>query len=55
MIGAIAGDMIGSAYEFGGTKNKDSALLGLFFGLTDDSVLTAAVPGFAVFAPADLT
>ena len=41
MIGAIAGDMIGSPYERFPTKNKDFHLL--VSGFTDDTVLTIAV------------
>ena len=43
MIGAIAGDIVGSAYEFGRTKRKDFPLFGPDSEFTDDSVLTAAV------------
>jgi len=43
MIGAIAGDIIGSAYEFGRTKSKDFPLFGPESVFTDDSVLTVAV------------
>lgn len=43
MIGAIAGDIIGSAYEFGLTKSKDFPLFGPRSTFTDDSVLTVAV------------
>lgn len=43
MIGAIAGDIIGSAYEFGRTKSKEFPLFGPKSTFTDDSVLTAAV------------
>lgn len=42
MIGAIAGDIIGSAYEFGRTKSKDFPLFGPESEFTDDSVLTVA-------------
>jgi ADP-ribosylglycohydrolase len=42
MIGAIAGDIIGSVYEFGRTKSKDFALFGPESAFTDDSVLTVA-------------
>lgn len=42
MIGAIAGDIIGSVYEFGRTKSKDFPLFGPESGFTDDSVLTVA-------------
>ncbi|MCX6572415.1 MAG: ADP-ribosylglycohydrolase family protein [Candidatus Aminicenantes bacterium] len=43
MIGAIAGDIIGSVHEFGATKTKKFPLLveGSFF--TDDSVMTVAI------------
>lgn len=43
MIGAIAGDIIGSVYEYGSVKTKVFPLFqpGCFF--TDDSVLTIAV------------
>ena len=43
MIGAIAGDIIGSAYEFGRTKSKVFPLFGPGSAFTDDSVLTVAV------------
>jgi ADP-ribosylglycohydrolase len=43
MIGAIAGDIIGSEYEFGRTKSKDFPLFGPDSRFTDDSVLTVAV------------
>ncbi|MGB8957496.1 MAG: ADP-ribosylglycohydrolase family protein, partial [Candidatus Aminicenantales bacterium] len=43
MIGAIAGDIIGSAYEFGRTKSKAFPLFGPASAFTDDSVLTVAV------------
>jgi len=43
MIGAIAGDIIGSVYEFGRTKSKDFPLFGPGSAFTDDSVLTVAV------------
>lgn len=43
MIGAIAGDIIGSAYEFGRTKSKDFSLFGPGCGFTDDSVMSVAV------------
>ena len=43
MIGAIAGDIIGSVYEFGRTKSKDFPLFGPGSVFTDDSVLTVAV------------
>jgi ADP-ribosylglycohydrolase len=43
MIGAIAGDIIGSVYEFGRTKSKVFPLFGPGSRYTDDSVLTVAV------------
>lgn len=43
MIGAIAGDIIGSVYEFGRTKSKDFPLFGPESEFTDDTVLTVAV------------
>ena len=38
MIGAIAGDIIGSAYEFGRTKSREFPLFGPDSRYTDDSV-----------------
>ncbi len=43
MIGAIAGDIIGSVYERGRIKTKDFALFGPRSHFTDDTVLTVAV------------
>jgi ADP-ribosylglycohydrolase len=43
VIGALAGDIIGSAYEFGRTKSKDFPLFGPESGFTDDSVMTVAI------------
>jgi ADP-ribosylglycohydrolase len=43
MIGAIAGDIIGSVYEFGRTKSKEFPLFGPDSHFTDDTVLTVAV------------
>jgi ADP-ribosylglycohydrolase len=43
MIGAIAGDIIGSVYESFGTKRKDFTLFTRVSTFTDDSVLTIAV------------
>jgi len=43
MIGAIAGDIIGSVYEFGRTKSKEFPLFSEGSEFTDDSVLTVAV------------
>jgi ADP-ribosylglycohydrolase len=43
MIGAIAGDIIGSVYEFRRIKTKDFPLFSPFCDFTDDTVLTVAV------------
>ena len=43
MVGAIAGDIIGSVYEFHRTKSKAFPLFGPASAFTDDSVLTVAV------------
>ncbi len=43
MIGAIAGDIIGSVYEFRRTKSKAFPLFGPASTFTDDSILTVAV------------
>ena len=43
MIGAIAGDIIGSVHEFGRTKSKEFPLFVPGSTYTDDSVLTAAI------------
>lgn len=43
MLGAIAGDVIGSFHEWEPTKRKDFPLLGDRSIFTDDSVLTCAV------------
>ena len=43
MLGAIAGDIIGSAYEFHATKSKNFPLFVDESRFTDDSVLTVAV------------
>lgn len=43
MIGAIAGDIIGSVYEWGPIKHKVFPLFDRRSGFTDDSVLTVAV------------
>ncbi len=43
MIGAIAGDIIGSIYEGRGIKTKDFPLFNPRCRFTDDTVLTAAV------------
>lgn len=43
MIGAIAGDIIGSVYEFDGIKTKEFPLFDPRCGFTDDTVLTVAI------------
>ena len=43
MIGAIAGDIIGSIYEQDPVKTKDFPLFDLWSCFTDDTVLTVAV------------
>lgn len=43
MIGAIAGDIIGSVHEGAGTKSKDFPLFDEHRWFTDDTVLTVAV------------
>ena len=43
MIGAIAGDIIGSVHEFVGTKSKEFELFHPMSHFTDDTVLTIAV------------
>ena len=43
MIGAIIGDIVGSAYEFDNVKTKAFALLTPCSDYTDDSLMTIAV------------
>lgn len=43
MLGAIAGDVIGSVHEFAATKTKDFPLFVPESRFTDDTVLTAAI------------
>jgi ADP-ribosylglycohydrolase len=43
MIGAIAGDIIGSVYEWDNIRTKDFLLFGDRCSFTDDSVLTVAL------------
>lgn len=43
MLGAIIGDIIGSVYEFGGTKSKNFQLFAPGCRPTDDSIMTIAV------------
>ena len=42
LLGAIAGDIIGSAYEFNATKNYDFQLFSDYSEYTDDTVMTVA-------------
>lgn len=43
MLGALAGDIIGSVYEWNNVKGKDFPLFQPACRMTDDSVMTAAV------------
>ncbi|MFY0991899.1 hypothetical protein [Halomonas sp. C05BenzN] len=43
MLGAIAGDIIGSVHEGAGTKHRDFPLFTPYSTFTDDSVLCVAV------------
>lgn len=43
MIGAIAGDIIGSTFEFCSTKRTDFELFGTHSKFTDDTILTVAI------------
>ena len=43
MLGAITGDIIGSRFEFNGTKSTNFDLLGRGCRFTDDSAMTLAV------------
>ncbi|MBQ1826772.1 MAG: ADP-ribosylglycohydrolase family protein [Erysipelotrichaceae bacterium] len=43
MLGAIFGDIVGSAYEFNNTHNYNFKLLSEYSDFTDDSVMTIAV------------
>jgi ADP-ribosylglycohydrolase len=43
MIGAIAGDIIGSIYEYRSMKTKEFPLFGADCSFTDDSIMTVAV------------
>ena len=48
MLGALAGDIIGSPYEFGGVKRRDFKLFKEDSRFTDDSVMTLAVAKWLV-------
>ncbi|MCL2879690.1 MAG: dinitrogenase reductase, partial [Treponema sp.] len=54
ILGAIAGDIIGSSYEFNNTKSMDFELFTNDTFFTDDSVMTIATM-FALMHPADYT
>lgn len=43
MLGAIAGDIVGSVYEFNNYRGKDFSLLQTASTFTDDTILTVAV------------
>ena len=43
MLGAIAGDIIGSPYEYRNTKKMDFELFGYDSKFTDDTILTVAI------------
>ena len=49
MLGAIAGDIIGSSYEFDSLKTKDFDLFNQYSRFTDDTVLTIAVADKLVY------
>ena len=48
MLGAIAGDIIGSVYEFANTKSMEFDLFTPWTKFTDDSVMTLAVAKWLV-------
>ena len=52
MIGTIAGDTIGSAYEFSNTKDYNFRLFTSESDFTDDSIMTAAVAAWLLRDPA---
>jgi len=54
MLGAIAGDVIGSVHEWAETKTKDFPLLVAGSSFTDDSVLTVAVADWILHPELDL-
>lgn len=43
MFGNIAGDIIGSVYEYDNIKTKDFHLFGRYSDITDDTIMTVAV------------
>jgi len=52
MLGAIAGDVIGSVYEFNGIKTTDFPLFSPGSTFTDDTVLTLAI-AYAILRKVD--
>lgn len=50
LFGAIAGDVIGSAYEFRPTKDYNFTLLDEWSDITDDSIMTIAVADWILSA-----
>ena len=59
LLGAIIGDIIGSAYEFNNVKTKNFELMTPESTFTDDSVMTMAVANaltnLAEFTPVQVT
>lgn len=51
ILGAIAGDVIGSAYEFCPTKDYHFPLLTAEMDITDDSIMTLAVADWLLTSP----
>jgi ADP-ribosylglycohydrolase len=49
ILGAIAGDFIGSSYEFNNVKSTDFTMFTARSELTDDSILTVATMGVLLF------
>ena len=49
MIGAIAGDIIGSTFEFCNTKRPDFELFSQRSKFTDDTILTVAIADAILF------
>ena len=48
LLGAIAGDVIGSEYEFNATKRYNFKLLSKYMSYTDDSIMTVAVADWLI-------
>lgn len=51
MLGAVFGDIVGSAYEWNNVKTKDFPLQTSFTRYTDDSVMTLAVAQWLMTDP----